>query len=211
MGAGKPRNVCGISIHALLAESDLNCLITRSRRDIFLSTLSLRRATRQAFCDIAQHTYFYPRSPCGERPGGKRQDLSLDSHFYPRSPCGERLCGCSGRCLCWEYFYPRSPCGERPYFVPALKPKQHFYPRSPCGERPILPYLPMAAVCISIHALLAESDSERWQKLYLFIIFLSTLSLRRATVAGRPNGAPLWAFLSTLSLRRATFCCFLGS
>ena len=34
---------------------------------LFLSTLSLRRAT-----------------------GGKCQDLPLDSHFYPRSPCGER-------------------------------------------------------------------------------------------------------------------------
>ena len=56
---------------------------------VFLSTLSLRRATmdsnfggnnhyisihallaesdRPAFCDTAQHIYFYPRSPCGER------------------------------------------------------------------------------------------------------------------------------------------------
>ena len=34
---------------------------------------------------------------------------------------------------------------------------------------------------ISIHALLAESDSERCRMLDLFIVFLSTLSLRRAT------------------------------
>ena len=42
--------------------------IFRCRLAAFLSTLSLRRATRLEFCDTAQHTYFYPRSPCGERP-----------------------------------------------------------------------------------------------------------------------------------------------
>ena len=40
------------------------------------------------------------------------------------------------------------------------KTENNFYPRSPCGERPILPHLSMAAVCISIHALLAESDNQ---------------------------------------------------
>ena len=79
----------------------------------FLSTLSLRRATQHygSFHDltvISIHAllaesdwaaitllevlaYFYPRSPCGERPG---QDYLLCckwSDFYPRSPCGERL------------------------------------------------------------------------------------------------------------------------
>ena len=33
--------------------------------------------------------YFYPRSPCGERPV---QHPKIDelNNFYPRSPCGER-------------------------------------------------------------------------------------------------------------------------
>ena len=56
---------------------------------------------------------------------------------------------------------------------------------------------------ISIHALLAESDklAHRWAAWYC--LFLSTLSLRRATIfAVRPYDAPI--FLSTLSLRRAT-------
>ena len=34
---------------------------------IFLSTLSLRRATSQYFCKRSYSIYFYPRSPCGER------------------------------------------------------------------------------------------------------------------------------------------------
>ena len=56
-----------------------------------------------------------------------------------------------------------------------------FYPRSPCGERPFL------------------SGSIKFCN-----VFLSTLSLRRATLPICRYGDPL-IFLSTLSLRRATF------
>ena len=34
----------------------------------FLSTLSLRRATGRFGCVAVDPPYFYPRSPCGERP-----------------------------------------------------------------------------------------------------------------------------------------------
>ena len=55
-----------ISIHALLAESD-GILPHDSRKIIqFLSTLSLRRATRVHLFFVVG-LYFYPRSPCGER------------------------------------------------------------------------------------------------------------------------------------------------
>ena len=79
-----------ISIHALLAESDRQMPLTRFCPGTFLSTLSLRRATHydnyNLHCvEISIHallaesdnfrraskrpiTYFYPRSPCGERP-----------------------------------------------------------------------------------------------------------------------------------------------
>jgi len=57
------------------------------------------------------------------------------------------------------YFYPRSPCGER-HCTSIGRPKRlYFYPRSPCGERRQL---------ISIRI-------DKTQ-------FLSTLSLRRATM-----------------------------
>ena len=58
----------GISIHALLAESDAKKGSTRSDRKIFLSTLSLRRATQYFLEIFFEKSYFYPRSPCGERP-----------------------------------------------------------------------------------------------------------------------------------------------
>ena len=55
----------------------------------FLSTLSLRRATNLKNTASRCRGYFYPRSPCGERPFRWLLFLVL-VHFYPRSPCGER-------------------------------------------------------------------------------------------------------------------------
>ena len=100
-----------ISIHALLAESDGGCGVGNWPRVIFLSTLSLRRATdlkykrdqtilflstlslRRATILFSFQTNnrfnFYPRSPCGERPKHPKS-ISCKLNFYPRSPCGER-------------------------------------------------------------------------------------------------------------------------
>ena len=80
---------CPISIHALLAESDSGSVISGSRyrhfyprspcgerpyqqgdvraNQLFLSTLSLRRATLSPEYFLTWHLNFYPRSPCGER------------------------------------------------------------------------------------------------------------------------------------------------
>ena len=59
--------------------------------------------------------------------------------------------------------------------------KTNFYPRSPCGERLRLCRLPLIALLISIHALLAESDFIMTITICTASRFLSTLSLRRAT------------------------------
>ena len=56
-----------ISIHALLAESDYRLGGRAGNTFVFLSTLSLRRATRGYFKVHSPPTNFYPRSPCGER------------------------------------------------------------------------------------------------------------------------------------------------
>ena len=79
----------------------------------------------------------------------------------------------------------------------------NFYPRSPCGERHSAPVPCGPHADISIHALLAESDTSRLHKNICGWGFLSTLSLRRATY-GRINDISRLIFLSTLSLRRAT-------
>ena len=125
---------------------------------IFLSTLSLRRATRLGLL------------------GWLRVLISIHALLAESdSPC----CG-------WleviYYFYPRSPCGERLASPFSIFWICHFYPRSPCGER-----LQTSKLCNPL------------------LTFLSTLSLRRATNT-RTYRVYCPAFLSTLSLRRAT--CF---
>ena len=86
------------------------------------------------------------------------------------------------RCLFGAaYFYPRSPCGERRQNRHRRNRQEDFYPRSPCGERLTPPSI-ACALCA----------------------FLSTLSLRRATLAGVNELLEQSSFLSTLSLRRAT-------
>ncbi len=174
------QHICVISIHALLAESDLNFHHRRPCCFQFLSTLSLRRATCGAVwgrCapQISIHALL-AESDCF-----CLCHLPAPGNFYPRSPCGERR-GCFARCHCWEYFYPRSPC----------------------GERPASDSLSDTSEIISIHALLAESDRAAYNKSMLLHLFLSTLSLRRATNNCSKNNIKERIFLSTLSLRRAT-------
>ena len=195
-----------ISIHALLAESD---------------ALGVH--------DRGCYRHFYPRSPCGERRARSRRPPSSktisihallaesDRNTYGvrRFPMAisihallaesdirfagatsapykflstlslRRATTVAGSCRNGVIdFYPRSPCGERPLLY-AMGYYRHgdFYPRSPCGERPQKG---------------RASVSQRK--------FLSTLSLRRATVCILPLLRLLLKFLSTLSLRRATAC-----
>ena len=153
-----PRSPCGerprryrrwpaarpISIHALLAESDQCSHDAILPPYIFLSTLSLRRATyiighAVNFHPISIHALlaesdsppsitptasrnFYPRSPCGERPPSPPR-REFYNNFYPRSPCGERHWPPVRDVIQWEDFYPRSPCGERPGTPPPQTPR----------------------------------------------------------------------------------------
>ena len=145
----------------------------------FLSTLSLRRATRGEFVKREINRHFYPRSPCGERP---RQKISIrQPHISIHALLAESDVTIITTTLLLEDFYPRSPCGERHTYASRLLIRLlYFYPRSPCGERRDLILQSAAAIrflstlslrratslsagifrlfCISIHALLAESD-----------------------------------------------------
>ncbi len=59
--------------------------------------------------------------------------------------------------------------------------RRYFYPRSPCGERRVFNLFANPGSTISIHALLAESDIMYTLIFADPVLFLSTLSLRRAT------------------------------
>ena len=190
-----------ISIHALLAESDPGSLT-----------------------QLLERKYFYPRSPCGERPLDRCNGQGPDD-FYPRSPCGERpkaqdeykdtvtisihaLLAESDIADCTKFyafgdFYPRSPCGERPMATASKNRYLHFYPRSPCGERRMSRCTVAGSCRISIHALLAESDLYAMGYYRYSGISIHAL-LAESDCTGRSREPLGTVFLSTLSLRRAT-------
>ena len=125
-----------ISIHALLAESDSKDSMISVDKIPFLSTLSLRRATAVVLRIAKQARDFYPRSPCGERRPAGVLYCHLIPNFYPRSPCGERPE------TAWQ-------CVETPAFLSTLSLRRATVFN--CFSNP--------GSTISIHALLAESDS----------------------------------------------------
>ena len=64
-----------ISIHALLAESDGR--FAQGNEENYISIHALLAESDMAFCvDYLKSTYFYPRSPCGERPRGEHHASS---------------------------------------------------------------------------------------------------------------------------------------
>ena len=146
-----------ISIHALLAESDAH----QNRINKSLP-------------------YFYPRSPCGERQCWKRHKCRKSQKFLStlslrratdkvleavsrngisiHALLAESDNGRKSLNALAEYFYPRSPCGERPAFV-AINPFALLFLSTLSLRRATGVSLKIRPeLLISIHALLAESD-----------------------------------------------------
>ena len=150
---------------------------------------------------------FYPRSPCGERRSGVASVAAM-AYFYPRSPCGERLM----RILLYvqevqisiHALLAESDGG-------ALRTPPHTtgflstlsLRRATGGLDAYCEY-----ITISIHALLAESDCVCQHYGVRFGISIHALlaesDLRRAIMQSHQARQ----FLSTLSLRRATVPAF---
>ena len=141
-----PRSPCGERLR-LLTLMLLPCIFlstlslrraTLAARDgltnaIFLSTLSLRRATGypggKACAGLFLSTLSLRRATQGTRSFCGRLAISIHALLAEsdKNPNGSDL-------LCGD-FYPRSPCGERPFGIFSKSPPLNFYPRSPCGER----------------------------------------------------------------------------
>ena len=168
---------------------------------LFLSTLSLRRATTCNLLD-AHRVKISIHALLAESDPGKVSSVLPGLDFYPRSPCGERQYSRSGGQEA-SYFYPRSPCGERPPSVFLHCTTYLFLSTLSLRRATQWEGMKSLSEVISIHALLAESDRIGLVFLWWGVRFLSTLSLRRATRQTYRKGEER-AFLSTLSLRRAT-------
>ena len=153
--------VTSISIHALLAESDGLSMLYDTTALIFLSTLSLRRATAtNGLTDTPPQISIH--ALLAESDHAKIKSTRQAKHFYPRSPCGER---------------PRETISIKPIFgisIHALLAESDTKKNPRNWRKPH----------ISIHALLAESDLKLLTKRLSNALFLSTLSLRRATPSG---------------------------
>ena len=213
----------------------------------FQSTLSLRRATVggcRYFCIIKN---FNPRSPHGERPWTDsswvksfsfQSTLSLrratangvasldNSGFQSTLSLRRATATRSGQPPMDRHFNPRSPCGERPAPTGPRGRAERFQSTLSLRRATLTAHVAHGEGEISIHALLAESDSISPSRRQAAARFQSTLSLRRATFkchiafsflnnfnprspcGERPlrsgNNHQTHEFQSTLSLRRAT-------
>ena len=171
--------------------------------NLFLSTLSLRRATVLGRKRIRTPKYFYPRSPCGERLSLMFYDTS--SLIFLSTLSLRRATACVPACFVGAPISIHALLAESDVgTICQLQRRIDFYPRSPCGERRYLinTYHRIFGISIhallaesdrsirvmypddsiSIHALLAESDCITTITICTVSKFLSTLSLRRATV-----------------------------
>ena len=145
---------------------------------------------------------FYPRSPCGERLSLLRKiTITVDISIHALLAESDRL-GLLG----WlrTLISIHALLAESDTNVPAWpQSRKHFYPRSPCGERLISEAPSSAPYAISIHALLAESDGNKCSKGSNDSYFYP-----RSPCGERPpitlRHCTTYLFLSTLSLRRAT-------
>ena len=169
-----------ISIHALLAESDERTNgLANAPPQISIHALL---AESDGIIDIVNNVidHFYPRSPCGERHDATLHCLRVmrisihallaesDPPRVIREPATSRfLSTLSLRRATtpkeekrWNSTISIHALLAESDNLPGkiIKKEQNFYPRSPCGER----LMPLSIVCMSC-------------------VFLSTLSLRRAT------------------------------
>ena len=146
-----------ISIHALLAESDTEVMEIGVRCPIFLSTLSLRRATDLEiivpwFPEISIHALLAESD--GRLPINDSITLQFLSTLSLRRATHKTYQQDANQAFLSTLSLRRATAGKGP----TVKGYRNFYPRSPCGERPL--FLP---------------------ELKKLLLFLSTLSLRRAT------------------------------
>ena len=124
-------------------------------------------------------------------------------NFYPRSPCGERLNSSYGALDGASISIHALLAESDPLNSPTRCCTPNFYPRSPCGERRPLIFNVQPRKTISIHALLAESDFFLFMVYFMFVYFYPRSPCgERPMRPARPMSEGL--FLSTLSLRRAT-------
>ena len=128
-----------ISIHALLAESDKKFIYKRCKLGRFLSTLSLRRATKSTrqvtqTCRVFLSTLSLRRATLNLPSKPIDKNISIHALLAESDP-GEVFASKPRRVLFLSTLSLRRATTAVVGTVPDVA---YFYPRSPCGERLIL-------------------------------------------------------------------------
>ena len=168
-----------VSIHALLAECDLQ----------------INLLTTNILC-------FNPRTPCGVRPipenhGGEESQFQSTHSLRSATRTSEIniiLKDVSIHALLaecdwtedqtpgsWKSFNPRTPCGVRLVNKVLAAKRNEFQSTHSLRSATVVIDCGLQAPDVSIHALLAECDFHRMQRLWDLRLFQSTHSLRSAT------------------------------
>ena len=201
----------------------------------FLSTLSLRRATRRRPPTPAGCGYFYPRSPCGERPTRPRpaaaprkflSTLSLRratarpngwifTEYIFLSTLSLRRATHEKRLDRWPIVFLSTLSLRRATSHRSQEPLRPEFLSTLSLRRATILGNPCAGCpAISIHALLAESDQLGAVISTLVAGFLSTLSLRRATQQQQQRagvyGISIHALLAESDNSRHYYCLWNG-
>ena len=173
-------NYC-ISIHALLAESDEPTAGRNDKDHIFLSTLSLRRATSRASrlrrlspflstlslrrATLNAHLYYHSRGLFLSTLSLRRATLVTITDkkhgiisIHALLAESDRYCHRIKSAL--TYFYPRSPCGERHIMQNRWFMNTGFLSTLSLRRATLRVLDGSKSSIISIHALLAESDHQ---------------------------------------------------
>ena len=192
----------GISIHAPREGSDT---ATDELLSLLIISIHAPRegSDRPGFFLFAAFLHFYPRSPRGERPTGKRRLSSAMRYFYPRSPRGERRAKALSKAIngAISIHAPREGSDHFRAVDKTVKWISIHAPREGSDRRPgrptlqytrFLSTLPARGATgdkrvyfqkrpISIHAPREGSDTDATACKVTEVLFLSTLPARGAT------------------------------
>ena len=150
---------CAVSIHALLAECDHQCVFFFSVYILFQSTHSLRSATFVADNPMRTLEPVSIHALLAECDLQKWHDNPPMVRFNPRTPCGVRL---EPRPMPKVNlgFNPRTPCGVRHAGFKRVADMRWFQSTHSLRSATDKARRWIQAQMVSIHALLAECDNE---------------------------------------------------
>ena len=125
---------------------------------LFLSTLSLRRATDCAGCALKKYLISIHALLAESDDSGPRK-IKVDFLFLSTLSLRRATAQVCQVVSAELYFYPRSPCGERLYDTYAKVLRVNISIHALLAESDIITRARNSTIRISIHALLAESDT----------------------------------------------------